>query len=93
MRKCLALACEYKTRGVSPPAHSIKLKIIYGSKISKTADLGIFRSIFHIHKYYVYDMRLLSKGEGGECPPLPPLLNETLTGRFDMSYVYKISYW
>ena len=37
---------------VSLPACSAKLKVIYGSKISKTANLDTIS--IHIHMYYVY---------------------------------------
>ena len=56
----------------------MKLKIMYGSKTSKTADLDtISIQIFYIHMYYVYGWWLLSRGAGDKCPP-PPRLNETL---------------
>ena len=48
IRMCLTLMCQYmyKMGCVSPPVHNAKLKIIYGLKMSKTADLG-FRHYFH----------------------------------------------
>ena len=43
----LTLICGYKIGGVSLPTHGVKLKIIYGSKMSKTANLDTIS--IHIH--------------------------------------------
>ena len=75
--------CGYKMGDVSPPARSAKLKIIYGSKTSKTAYLDYFHSNFlHPHVLCMWLVATLKGGrwpafKGGECPPAP--LNETLT--------------
>ena len=45
-----------------PPAQSAKLKIIYGLKVSKIADLDIF---FQSYTYGVYGWWLPSMGGGG----------------------------
>ena len=39
LRKCLSLMCGYRMQGVFLLTCSMKLKIIYGLKMSKTADL------------------------------------------------------
>ena len=58
---------------VSPPTRSVKLKIIYGYKVSKTADLDtISIQFFYIHVYYVYGWWLLSGGGGASALPHPP---------------------
>ena len=55
LQKILTLMCGYKMENVSSPTHSSKLKIIYGSKMSKTADLDTIPiQIFYIHMYYRY---------------------------------------
>ena len=76
--KCLTLMCGYKMGDVAPPVHSMKLKIIYGSKTSKTTYLDtISIQIFYIHMYYGgYSQKggeggQLSRG-GGKCPLSPP---------------------
>ena len=65
----------YKIGDVSPPARSTKLKRIYGSKMSKTANLDTIS--IHIPMYYVYGWWLLPRGggqlsRGGEYPLAPP---------------------
>ena len=71
---------ECRKGGVCPPAQSAKLKIIYGLKVSKIADLDIF---FQSYTYSVYGWWLPSRGggqlasKGGANAPPPPL-NETL---------------
>ena len=77
LQECLTLTCGYKMGGVSAPVRSAKLKIIYGSKTSKTADLDtISIQILYIHMYYVYGWWLYTlKGEGGGRVP-PNSLNK-----------------
>ena len=64
-----------------PPAQSAKLKIIYGLKVSKIADLDIF---FQSYMYSVYGWWLPLRGAasfqggGANAPPAPPPPNETL---------------
>ena len=73
--------CGYNVKiGDVSPARNAKLKIIYGSRTSKTADTDTIS--IHIHMYYVYGWWLLKGGEGvasfqvGVHPPPP---NENLT--------------
>ena len=71
---------ECRKGGVCPPAQSTKLKIIYGLKVSKIADLDAF---IQSYTYSVYGWWLPSGGAasfqgGGKCPPPPPPPNETL---------------
>ena len=74
LHRCLTLTCGYKMGDMSPPMRSAKLKIIYGSKTSKTADLDtISIQIFYIHMCYVYGWWLLSRGA-----PAPPKWNPGL---------------
>jgi hypothetical protein len=58
---------KYRVVDVTPPVQSMKLKIIYGIKVSKIADLGTF----FIQTLYTYmcrctlvPMRLVSRGGG-----------------------------
>ena len=55
------MSSECRKGGVCPPAQSAKLKIIYGLKVSKIADLDIF---FQSYKYSVYGWWLPSRGGG-----------------------------
>ena len=59
--------CGYKIGYVSPPMGSAKLKRIYGSKTSKTANLDTIS--IHIPMYYVHGWWLLP---GGVSAPHPP---------------------
>ena len=72
--KSLTLMCGYNIQGVSPPIHSVKLKIIYGSKNEQNYQ---FRHYFHSYPH-VLCIKLVAtlKRRGVECPPPP--LNETL---------------
>ena len=49
----------------------VKLKVVYGLKMSKTSDLDSFHiskeNILHVYVYCVYEWWALSRG-GGECP-------------------------
>ena len=61
---------------MSPPTRIARLKIIYGLKMSKTADLdNFFHSNFYIYMYNVCLVATL-KGGGGQPAsmglPLPP---------------------
>ena len=71
---------ECRKGGVCPSTQSAKLKVFYGLKVSKIADLDIF---FQSYTYSVYGWWLPSRGgqlasKGGQMPPSRPLLNETL---------------
>ena len=84
LRKCLTLTCGYKMGNLLPPARSAKLKKIYGSKTSKTADLDTI-SIQIFIRPHVLCIQLVAtlKGaasfQGGRVPPpSSPSLNETL---------------
>ena len=72
--------------GVSPIAHSAKLKIIYGSKTSKTDVLGtISIQIFYSpHVLCIWLVATLKGGGGGGGVPPPP--NETLRKLISNSY-------
>ena len=57
---------------VSPPAHSEKLKLIYGSKTSKTADID---ANFHSHPHVLCIWLVATLKGGGQHsrgPPPPP---------------------
>ena len=82
--KCLTLTCGYKMGNLLPPARSAKLKKIYGSKTSKTADLDTI-SIQIFIRPHVLCIRLVATLKGGgqllrgaSAPPSSPPLNETL---------------
>ena len=56
------MSSECRNGDVCPPAQSVKLKMIYGLKVSKIADLDIF---FQSYTYSVYGWWLPSRGGGG----------------------------
>ena len=70
---------ECRKGGVCPPAQSAKLKIIYGLKVSKIADLDVFSKVTRI----VYMVGGYPRGgggggggaasfQGGQMPPCLP---------------------
>ena len=69
--------CGYKMGDVSPPARSAKLKIIYGSKTSKTAYLDTISIQIFTSTCIMYMVGGYSQGgrpafKGGRVPPRPP---------------------
>ena len=63
---------------VSPTACSVKLQLVYGLKMSKTAALDTFTiQTFYMYMYCMYGGWLLSRGAasfqgGGRVPPPTP---------------------
>ena len=62
---------------MSPTAHSAKLKLIYGSKMSKTAALDTLNILF-VHACIACMDGGYSQGGGGASDPSCPPLNEIL---------------
>ena len=59
---------------VSPPTHSVKLKIIYGHKVSKTADLDTISIQFFFTSTCIMYMvgGYFREGGGVSALPHPP---------------------
>ena len=64
--------CGYKIHDVSPPTRSVKLKIICGSKMSKTANLDTISVHIHMLNCIMYMVGSYTlKGGWGASAPLP----------------------